>query len=64
MKKCRLTVSGKHLWEWGTIKNNDAKHQIYWILEGPRCCLCGLIDDRKIKFPKPVTYTLKNEQTT
>lgn len=58
MKKCPETVTGKHKWtdkhelEYRTIHDelggwicNDSFVATKWY---KKCCLCGLIDDRKV----------------
>jgi hypothetical protein len=62
MKKCPNTISGNHLWEMRTWANNDVKNNIFWNITIPRCVLCNLHDDRKIKLPKNKPMKIKYEK--
>lgn len=64
MVKCLKTISGKHLWEMRTIRNNDVQRNVFWEVIVPACILCGLIDDRKVELPKnePVKIKWKNKE--
>ena len=62
MKKCPKSVTGRHLWMWVVIKNNDTKNGKYWVVEGSSCALCHIFDDRGVSFPEDMPINYKYER--